>query len=462
MNQTSRLPSSFRDPCGFLFEREGILYRQVNQTYAGHYRQLVDSGLYDRLVKAGMLVPHREVDVTPAEPTQATLIICPERLPFISYPYEWSFSQLQDAALLTLAIQKAALERGMSLKDASAYNIQFQNGKPVLIDTLSFEPYPEGQPWIAYRQYCQHFLAPLALMSHSDVRLAQLLRVYIDGIPLDLASRLLPARTRLSLPLLLHIHLHAASQQRYAGAAAQPGRPMAQTALLGLVDSLDTGVRGLRWSQKGTPWGGYYQDHNYSEAGLDHKGQLVGEYLDVIGSRLQPRLVWDLGANTGRFSRLASERGFLTVAFDLDPGAVEAAYRAVRTEGESRLLPIQLDLTNPSPGLGWDGRERQSLAERGPAGAILALALIHHLAIANNLPFDRLAAFFHRLARWLVVEFIPKEDSQVQRLLASREDIFPDYNAEIFERIFSRKFVIHRVESIQESSRRLYLMEGRE
>ena len=208
--------ASFRDPSGFLFSREGVLYRQVNQVYAADFTRLMDSGLYDKLIKAGLLIPHVESDLKPAQPELAFKVIRPERVPFISYPYEWSFGQLKDAALATLSIQKRALKLGMSLKDASAYNIQFYNGKPVLIDTLSFETYQEGEPWVAYRQFCQHFLAPLALMAYRDVRLSQLLRVYIDGIPLDLASELLPGRTRWNLGLATHIHLHASAQKRYA------------------------------------------------------------------------------------------------------------------------------------------------------------------------------------------------------------------------------------------------------
>ena len=210
------LAASFRDPSGFLFTRQGVLYRQVNQLYRENYDRLMTSGLAEKLIRGGWLIPHTEVDAPPADASLAYKVIRPELLDFISYPYEWSFSQLQDAALNTLAIQKMALESGMALKDASAYNMQFHHGRAVLIDTLSFEVYREGEPWVAYRQFCQHFLAPLALMAYTDVRLSQLLRVYIDGIPLDLAARLLPGKTRWDLGLATHIHLHAAAQQRYS------------------------------------------------------------------------------------------------------------------------------------------------------------------------------------------------------------------------------------------------------
>ena len=216
-SNSGQLSASFRDPSGFLFKRDGVLYRQVNRRYEQEYVRLMESGLYEKLLKAKLLIPHVEADEVEAEHGDCFKIIQPERVPFISYPYEWSFGQLKDAALATLSIQKRALKLDMSLKDASAYNIQYVRGKATLIDTLSFELYKEGQPWVAYRQFCQHFLAPLALMALTDVRLSQLLRVYIDGIPLDLASELLPWKTHLSFGLMTHIHLHASAQKKYAG-----------------------------------------------------------------------------------------------------------------------------------------------------------------------------------------------------------------------------------------------------
>ncbi|MGZ9224458.1 MAG: SAM-dependent methyltransferase, partial [Anaerolineales bacterium] len=258
---SGQLAASFRDPSGFLFCRDGVLYRQVNRKYEQEYVRLMDSGLYEKLIKAGLLIPHIEVDGLPAMGEAAFKVIQPERVPFISYPYEWSFGQLKDAALATLSIQRRALKAGMSLKDASAYNIQFVRGKATLIDTLSFEMYKEGQPWVAYRQFCQHFLAPLALMALKDVRLNQLLRVYIDGVPLDLASQLLPWKTRFNFGLLTHIHLHAGAQKRYAYAGeeikSRSGGTFGRQAMTGLIDSLGATVRKLDWKPGGTEWGNY-------------------------------------------------------------------------------------------------------------------------------------------------------------------------------------------------------------
>ena len=222
-----RHPASFRDRSGFVFQHDGCILRQVNHCYRPHYDQLLASGLYDELVGANLIVPHNEASGDLSFDSQAYKVLRPAQLAFVSYLYEWSFSQLRDAALATLEIERRALAKGMTLKDASAYNIQLHEARPKLIDTLSFERYEEGRPWIAYRQFCQHFLAPLALMSRVDVRLGQLLRIHLDGIPLDLASRLLPWRSRFNLSLGLHIHAHARSQRRHAQAATSRSKSSA-------------------------------------------------------------------------------------------------------------------------------------------------------------------------------------------------------------------------------------------
>jgi len=454
-----QLPASFRDPSGFLFSRGRVLYRQVNHAYELEYARLMESGLYERLIKVGLLIPHVEADQPPAESEAAYKIIQPERVPFISYPYEWSFGQLKDAALVTLSIQKRALKLGMSLKDASAYNIQFVRGKATLIDTLSFENYKEGEPWVAYRQFCQHFLAPLALMALKDVRLNQLLRVYIDGVPLDLASELLPTKTRLNFGLLTHIHLHAGAQKKYAGEEVKSRNGalrVSKQAMTGLIDNLESTIQRLNWTPRGTEWGNYYSITNYSDAAFEHKKQLLKEWT----ARIQPAMAWDLGANNGVFSRVVSETGSYVVSFDIDPAAVEQNYQTSKKEKEQNILPLLLDLTNPTPALGWANRERESFGARGPADMVLALAVIHHLAISNNVPLPQLADFFAKTGKWLVIEFVPKSDSQVKKLLASREDIFPNYTRTGFESAFKEKFIIHEAVEIRESERVLYLMES--
>jgi hypothetical protein len=450
-----QLAASFRDPSGFLFERDGIIYRQVNLVHRHEYDHLMGSGLYKALVADNLLIPHEEVSIEPPLPELAYKVIKPEPIPFISYPYEWCFSQLRDAALTTLKIQRKALEFGMTLRDSSAYNIQFKNGRPIFIDTLSFGKYREGQPWVAYRQFCQHFLAPLTLMSYKDVRLSQLLRVHMDGVPLDLTSCLLPWRTYLRFSLLSHIHLHARSQKRFADRPINVGQHrLSRYAFLGILNSLQSAVKTLQWQPRGTEWADYYQDTNYSPQAFEHKKAIVAGFLD----RARPATVWDLGANVGIFSRLASDRGIPTISFDVDPAAVEKNYLDCVARGDKSILPLVIDLTNPSPGIGWENKERMSLKERGPVDAVLALALVHHLGISNNVPLSKIAGFLGDICRWLIIEFVPKTDSQVQRLLATREDIFPNYTRQAFEQEFGHNFVIEDCVRIRESQRTLYLM----
>jgi ribosomal protein L11 methylase PrmA len=409
------------------------------------------------------LVPHDEVQLPEGSPAEDYLDLRPELIEFISYPYEWAFSQLQDAALLTLDVQELALARGMVLKDASAYNVQFRRGRPVLIDTLSFETYVDGTPWQAYGQFCRHFLAPLALMSGRDVRLGQLSRIHLDGIPLDLASRLSPWRSYLRLGLLLHLHLHAWSVRRYArrsGNAPAPAKPRVdKRSLLAILGSLRSTVRRLKWRPERSEWIDYYVGgHNYEPATLGYKADQVVAYLRLV----RPARVWDLGANLGLFSRLAAREGAQTVAFDVDPACVERHYLELRRDQEGRVLPLLLDLTNPSPSIGWSNRERPSLLDRGHPDMALALGLVHHLAISNNVPLEVVASFLSSLAPHLVVEFVPKTDSQVRRMLATREDVFPGYHRAGFEAAFGQHFTIERCHPLPESERVLYLMRRRE
>ena len=463
-------PSSFRDPDGVVFFRGGAPHRQINRGGRDAYEQFMGSGLYESLTGAGLLIPHEPAGFESRYNDDAYAVIRPEPVPFISYPYEWCFSQLKDAALLTLRVQREALRCGMSLKDASAYNVQFRNGcRPVFIDTLSFERYAEGAPWAAYRQFCQHFLAPLALMAHVDVRLGQMLRDNIDGIPLDLAARLLPMKDRLDTALLPHIFLHSSAQRRFAdtpaavaAVSASSGR-MSRNALLGLLDSLEGGVTRLAWKPRGTEWADYYENTNYDAEAFETKKETVARFL----SEASPRRVIDLGANTGVFSRIASGRGIPTLAFDIDPAAVEKNYRTCKASGEHDLLPLVQDLTQPSPGLGWAHEERRSfLARCGDGSAeettVLALALVHHLAISNNVPLERVAGLLGQVGRSLIIEFVPKEDSQVQRLLAHRKDVFPSYSAEGFEAAFQTDFTVLRREAIAGTQRTLYLMRRKE
>lgn len=456
-----KLPSSFRDRSGFVFTRAGTLFRQVNPVYRLNYDAMMSSGLYAALTERGWLIPHTEVDECPPH---AYRVLAPERVPYISYPQEWCFGQLKAAALLTLDIQATALSFDLTLKDASAFNVQFIGSRPVFIDTLSFERYVAGRPWVAYKQFCEHFLAPLALMAFRDIRLRRLVGTFIDGLPLDLVSRLLPRRSLVRYGLLAHLHLHGRSQRQHAASGSDDRNTrvpvIPKHRMVALVSSLRAAVQSTSLPVRRTEWSHYYEETNYSSEAMKAKEALVGSLVDeAMGSG--HGVLHDLGANTGRFSRLVHRAGRYVVAHDIDEMAVERSYQHGVAQAESGLLPLVLDLTMPTPASGWGLVERSSALERIAGSPVLALALIHHLAIGNNVPLDQLAKFFARLTDRLVIEFVPKDDSQVRRLLATRDDVFPEYNAEGFERTLGRLFVIERREPVPDTVRTLYLLRRR-
>lgn len=454
-----RIPGSFRDPCGFVYRRDGVLYRQVNEPYRDEYLALKASGFFTELEEAGLLVEAPEDDLGLAAAPGAVAVLRPKPVSFVSYPYEWSFGMLKDAALLTLDLQWRALDRGFVLKDASAYNVSFDGGRPLFIDTLSFERYVVGEPWIAYAQFCRHFLAPLALMATVDVRLAGLLGEHLDGIPLDLAARLLPSRTKWNAGLLTHLHAHArAVAGGPVGGPSRPAPKFSENAMRGLVQSLRKTVEGLRWEPKGTEWADYYADTNYTNEGHRCKEKVVAAWL--AGLAPSARTCWDLGANNGRYSRLAADAGLWTLAADVDPAAVEQAYRHVRATNAANLHPLLLDLRNPSPGRGWEGRERDALFDRGPADVVLALALVHHLAIGNNVPLPEVWSALARCGRNLIVEWVPKEDSQVQRMMRARRDVFATYDQAHFEASIPAGYRIVERAQVADSGRVLLRVEA--
>ena len=374
---------------------------------------------------------------------------------------------MKDAALLTLDIQEIALRHDLSLKDASAYNVQFHRGRPIFIDSLSFERLDPSRPWVAYRQFCQHFLGPLALMGYADPRVRKLLLGFIDGLPLDLVANLLPSRSKWRYSLFAHIHLHARSQQHYAATTgANPPRKMTKTLLSALIKSLRRAIEKCELPKSlRTEWGEYYEQTNYSTAAMTSKERLVAEQLQRYTSidAANQATVHDLGANTGRFSRIAMQTAATVISHDIDELAVERNYQAYRdeltnkpTDANGALLPLILDLTNPTPAIGWHTEERDAFKDRCNADVMLALALVHHLAISNNTPLSKIAASFAELTKVLIIEFVPKGDSQVDRLLATREDIFEHYDRAHFEQAFEVHFELLEQHPVEGSDRILY------
>ena len=451
-----KLSSSFRDPAGAVFIKDQTLYRVIHSAYRKVYDHLMGSGLYQGLVDEGLLIPHAEVPPDTISAEDVYKIIQPAAVPVISYPYEWCFSQLNHAALLTLKIMKRAMDDGMMLKDASAYNIQFWQGRPVLIDTLSFEFYSEGSPWPAYRQFCRHFLAPLALAGYCDSRLSQLSRVHLDGIPLDLASRILPKRTYFNFGLFVHIHLHARSEKYFESRSFNKNRRVSKLSLLGMLESLESVTRSLKWKSKAeaSAWSDYDSLDSYSSQAAKEKEETVASWIE----QMAPRQVWDLGGNAGNYGRIASRRGILTVSLDSDPSACERCYLQTVRDQETNLLPVLGDLTNPSPSIGWENRERSALWDRGNPDLVLVLALMHHLTLTHHISFSQWGAFLSRLSPWVILEFIPPDDPQVQKIIRACPERLEGYSRGFFEKEIEKFFATEAVRELSGSGRVLFLL----
>ncbi len=447
--------SSFRDPSGYIYYKDNNIYRKINKSYIDKFEHFINSGLYEELVKNNLIVKH---EIKNKDSDSYDILV--QKIPFITYPYEWCFDQLKDAALLTLKIQKIALKYGMTLKDASAYNIQFFHGKCIFIDTLSFDFYEDNMPWGAYGQFIRHFLAPLLLMSYVDENLNCLLKNYIDGIPIDLANNILKSRGGFTSYIHIKLHNKAILKNNTNEKAIEKAK-VSKNGISNIIDMLYRQIENLKRKKVDSQWNNYYENTNYIKKASDSKANIVESYLKKIKINNND-IVWDLGANDGKYSKIASSLGAYTICFDIDNNSINRCYNIVKDNNEENLLPLILDLNNPSPAIGFGLVERKSLNERADIKCIMALAIIHHLAISNNVPLINIAKYFSSLSKYLIIEFIPKEDSKVETLLKTRLDIFDNYNIETFEKEFSTFYKIIKKDNIDSSKRVMYLMEKKD
>ncbi len=452
-NTATRHPASYRDPCGYVFNHNGVYLRAVLTPGQRDYEHLIQSGLYEKLTAKGLMLKHEEVGNPFGIVAYKTLK--PEQLSFWTYPYEWSFNQLKDAALLTLRLLTIGLEHGMILKDASAYNIQFVSGKPVLIDSLSFEVYEEGKQWQAFNQFCRHFLYPLLLIRQSAELLPSVLAAYPDGIPVQLTADLLPWKNRLNWNNQLYVYLAAALSRKQEGEAKRTLK-ISRQKILQNVTQLRDYIRKLQPKAARPTWSNYYEETILSKEYLENKKAVVADLL----SRLSPNRVVDAGCNTGAFSLLAASTASEVIAFDFDAASVDALYTEAAKQKVTNLHLLVGDINNPTPSLGWANAERSALTDRVKGDLVLSLALVHHLALAKNVPLSFISAFLAKLTtKDLVIEFVPKSDPKAQLLLQSREDIFTGYTVEGFESAFQEHFDIIKRIPLAHSERVLYLMQ---
>jgi SAM-dependent methyltransferase len=440
---------------------DGVL-RGLSERGLADWEALAASDLFERAVADGSLVATQVVEHPHELPGELSdryaAVLRHERIPVVSYPYEWTFGMLRDAALLQLELLLGALDEGLTLKDATPYNVQWRGAHPVFVDIGSFERLREGEPWAGYRQFCMLYLYPLMLQAWKGVPFQPWLRGSLDGIEPQAVRSLLSVRDRFRRGVLGHVVLHSRFERRYGDRRRDVKRELSSAGFhTGLiranVEGLRRLVRRLTWEPGRTEWSGYGEDNPYSDADAHAKEAFVRA---ATGGRRWP-LAWDLGCNDGRYTRVAAESCDYFVAVDADAAVVELLYRALRDEGSRSILPLTVNVADPSPNLGWRGLERLALEGRGRPDLVLCLALVHHVAIAGNVPLSSFLEWLAGLETVLVIEFPTRDDPMVQRLLAAKGPAAnPDYDTDSFERALARHWRVERRETLPSGTRILY------
>lgn len=449
---------SFRDRSGQVYRAGDRVLRGVDGDTLKHFRALRETGFYREHAAAGRIVETREIDAPSPGPAGSEWAgwLQHERIPFITYPYEWTFGMLRDAAVLQLRLLEDALQEGWTLKDATPYNIQFVGTRPVFIDLPSFEPAGD-QPWAGYRQFCEMFLFPLMLQAYRGVDFQPFLRARIGGIPVADMDRLMRGRGRLRPGVTPHVTLQALLERRHGDTRRDIRGELGSAGfnrelVLANVRRLLKLVRRLQWRPEGSEWSDYTEQHNYTEAGIEHKRRFVDEAI----VRSDPISVWDVGCNTGQFALLAAGRAPVVLAMDADHLAVERLYRDPAMREGGRILPLVQNVADPSPDWGWALRERRALAARGRPGLILCLALVHHIVIGANVPLRRFIDWLASLGGDLVIEFVGRGDDKVETLLRNRVDQYDDYHPAPFEDCLARHYELIAREELPGGNRVLY------
>lgn len=455
--ESKRNTSSFRDPSGYVFIEDNKVKRIINPIYFDQYNQLTSSGFYQELFKKKYLINHIEISKSESE-----IVLQSSKISFINYPYEWSFLQYKHAALLTLKIQKLCLENNFTLKDASAFNVSFHEGKPIFIDTLSFDFYQENNPWLAYKQFIMHFLGPLVLTKYYGQDFLKTLSHHLEGFSLQKIAQLLPLKSFLSPTILTNIHLLAKYDKKYESDKKSVHNNLSKAAQIKLIDGLYDFILNLSVNEK-TEWDHYYKQINYNDVAYQTKKEFTKDWF--IG--IKGKSLIDIGGNDGTFSRELKDVADLLIVADVDPNAVEQNYRQVLQNKEKSILPLVTDVLNPSANYGFNNQERLSFIERvqnAHLDGCLALAVIHHITLSGNIPFALSAQFFSKMAPHLLIEFPTRNDSWVQFLLDSKRDFkehFDFYNEENFENEYGVYFEIVKKEKIDSSERILYSLKRR-
>ena len=442
--------SSFRDPDSSLSYDSSYYYRRISLNYEKHYNHFIESGLKGKLLQEGFILPFDEIIVDSLEEGFTSRVLRTNILPFVSYPYEWSFSQYKEAALLTLKINQLALEYDMILKDASMFNVQFIGCKPVFIDLASFELYEEDTPWKAYYQFCKHFYGPLFIAAKKNIILPKLLQYFIDGIPLKEVVSLCSWYDFLNSGAFLHLYLHAKGEGKIVEGTKV--NKVAKKQLSNIFTHLDSAITNLTIKQKQTVWENYNQNNNYKTDSQQHKVEIIKGFLDVVDGKK----ALDIGANDGLYSQLLADKGMYTLVVDIDELSVDRAFK----RNHDLIHPVQMNLVNPTPAIGWNNSERKSFWDRCNVDVIQALAIVHHLVITHDINFDEIAKKLAQHTKYLIIEFVDPEDSQVQILLQNRPHRKKAYSQIILENEFFNYFKLNDKREIYGAKRILYSFES--
>lgn len=443
-------PGSFRDPASRVLHHDGAVYRSLSETGRVDWRALSASPLFDRWVESGRVVATTEVEI------DGDLYLEHARIPFWSYPYEWPFSMLKAAAALQLSLLREALENGLTLKDATPYNVQFRGTEPVFVDIGSFTAYEPGEPWLGYRQFCRQFLYPLLIRAHADVPFQPMLRGSLDGVPAPTARQMLKGRRTLAPGVLADVALQARAERSMSASNRNVRSELSEAGfdaklILGNVRRLEKVIEKTTWDPGDSTWSGY--------ASCDHVATQRApkeEFVRRVAAARRRRLVWDLGANDAHFSRAVADLADTVVAVDGDEETIENVFRSLRSDGPGNVLPLVMDLADPSPGLGWRGVERRTLEERDRPDLVLLLAVVHHLVIGSNLPLASVIDWLRSLDADVVFEWVPPGDPMSQQLTANKRaiEVHADYTEEHLRNYLADSFEI--VEEMPLEGRRLF------
>jgi ribosomal protein L11 methylase PrmA len=445
-------PASFRDPAGFIFTSGDKFYRHVSPSYKDHYEYAVKKGLFKEAIEKKLLLSFEETDTFHTEDIHHYKTLLPKQIPFFTYPWEWSFEQLKDAAIATLSLCRLALQNGMILKDATPLNLQFIDGRFLWIDHLSFEIYEAGHTWNAYRQFCEMFLNPLLIASSCGIEAHRILHAYPGGISAMQTAKLLPWKKRWNLHVQLHVYLQSKVQNKTSNTTTKK-HPFNVNKILRILDSLETCIRSISYRPAVPVWSHYYEETILSKEYLQEKKTTIKQLLENIPYQT----VFDAGCNDGAMAELCKVEAWVAAA-DSDSVCIDNLFGKIQNNKIPNINPFVLDLTQPSGAMGWENKEQLSFIERNEFDLVLALALIHHLAIGKNVPLNKIADLFTRIGKELIIEFVPKEDPKVIDMMANRKDIFDHYNRVEFEKVFSQHFAISRIIESASTKRIIYYM----